>query len=663
MRILTFFFVFIALRGTLSVEDSPYVTRLHLSHELRNLTQSSDYLIMVLYCNMEIDRCEDTLPYYQSAAMMLNGFVRSLFIDCEAVWNIAEERDFFPVCDPSLVKYLPHILFIAPSQEPSGHLIETRYDASLMPHEIVNRAKDLMPSFVTTVDTVEALFAIIEDPLLPSTVILFTDKSESPALYKAIASEFRHRLKFAEVRSNMTSMKKAFNVTTLPTLLYVPYAKINESVVYTREYTIQAIAEFLAPYAHKTKARQPSTKTETKTAQVLPPESKLRFMEPDEQIYENTRVVLIQVHKGAPFPEWNKIKEMVGFIADYFVLDCKDNADAEEFAREELGVKEFPGVRLFAFGSREEKRRVKTVFNKLTKPPEIVREVSNTIKNTAAKVRENDAFNFIGDCLVEFKVPLLLFHDTGDISMSLRVLIQEELIKDYTCVATISNPSNKIKMDFGVKFLPRLVIVQVAGDEVVKEGANSNIVVGYYNDKWQYPIMKTFFENVIVTFTHSDTDLQSLQLLLQQTSRLESVTIPQISSSSFFEQQCSAHQHVICLIAVYNSTKSPKESFKFKDLSFTIKRLQKRYEGKLRAFLIDGGCHDYIYNQFDIKKARGIILYYPITKTYTTIKTGLWYSSLAKFIQSRLQEEYGEGSVADANFIQSRDCRRVKDEL
>jgi hypothetical protein len=53
-------------------------------------------------------------------------------------------------------------------------------------------------------------------------VVLFTDKNDTPVLYKSLSTEFKAHLAFGEVQKSNKELVKQFGITAFPTLLVLP---------------------------------------------------------------------------------------------------------------------------------------------------------------------------------------------------------------------------------------------------------------------------------------------------------------------------------------------------------------------------------------------------------------------------------------------------------
>lgn len=67
-------------------------------------------------------------------------------------------------------------------------------------------------------------------------VLLFTSKTSTPPLLRALSKEYNDKLDFGEIKDSETELVSAFNVTVYPTLLVVTDTETFENVKYEGEY-------------------------------------------------------------------------------------------------------------------------------------------------------------------------------------------------------------------------------------------------------------------------------------------------------------------------------------------------------------------------------------------------------------------------------------------
>jgi len=118
-------------------------------------------------------------------------------------------------------------------------------------------ALDKIPSFVQKVDD-KNIDSFLETADIAK-VLLFTDKTKTTALYKAISIDYHNRLAVAEVRNTAKAIVDKYEITKFPTLIVVTAQ--GEKVVYSGALGHEKISKFLAPYA-KPAPKQPGQEEE-----------------------------------------------------------------------------------------------------------------------------------------------------------------------------------------------------------------------------------------------------------------------------------------------------------------------------------------------------------------------------------------------------------------
>jgi len=78
-------------------------------------------------------------------------------------------------------------------------------------------------------------------------VLLFTDKSSTSNLYKALSVDFHHRLAFGEVRKKEKDLVEKYEISTYPTLIVLTTS--GERIPYDKDLKHDTLFKFLEPFA------------------------------------------------------------------------------------------------------------------------------------------------------------------------------------------------------------------------------------------------------------------------------------------------------------------------------------------------------------------------------------------------------------------------------
>jgi len=115
-------------------------------------------------------------------------------------------------------------------------------------------------------------FAVEQLPSELAKVLLFTDKSSTSNLYKALSIDFHHALNLAEVRKSENEIIKKYEINKFPSLLVITPS--GETIPYEGQLKHEALFTFLSKYAKKiqnTNAEQQSTSGSKKSSTPPPP--------------------------------------------------------------------------------------------------------------------------------------------------------------------------------------------------------------------------------------------------------------------------------------------------------------------------------------------------------------------------------------------------------
>lgn len=194
--------------------------------------------------------CKALKPEYIKAAKSLRGIIRVGAVNCD------EQKE---LCGAMEVKGFPTLkLFPSERTEKSveggkkrGFVkIPVEYDGPRTAASIATRATSMLPNFATVLADEEKADAWLAAPPALPKVILFTDKSSTPTLYKALSIDFHNAVEMAEVRKSQQSksLLQRFSVTKFPTLLVIPKPGA-EPIKYNGQIQHEPLFKFLFPFA------------------------------------------------------------------------------------------------------------------------------------------------------------------------------------------------------------------------------------------------------------------------------------------------------------------------------------------------------------------------------------------------------------------------------
>jgi len=159
----------------------------------------------------------------EKVAVPLRGIVNFADIDCSL-----EEK----LCKSQKVTKFPAYKVLSPS---GVEVLTHEYgDTGLFNMSDLKRileaklSSDLIKSLETSENSSDFLSDIEEEGMTHGALILFTSKTTTPALFKALSTDFEGQLSFAEVRGSNKAIAEEFGVKKYPTILIILKKKDGE---------------------------------------------------------------------------------------------------------------------------------------------------------------------------------------------------------------------------------------------------------------------------------------------------------------------------------------------------------------------------------------------------------------------------------------------------
>jgi thioredoxin-like negative regulator of GroEL len=180
-------------------------------------------------------------------------------------------------------------------------------------------------------------------------IILFTNKTKPPPLYRALASEFRGYIHFGLVYEKEEELVNRYEVTSFPTFLAIRGGEITQ---FEGKPGFDTLSEFFEPFKSAKKfppkLKKNTKKTNTDEQQQRLPEYHeiaLTAANFDSELEKEPKLTLVHFFKDKKDPSWDEIHNTYKGIVLTARMDCKEEEN-EEFAHD-LGVKKFPAIRVF----------------------------------------------------------------------------------------------------------------------------------------------------------------------------------------------------------------------------------------------------------------------------------------------------------------------------
>ncbi|KAI9293490.1 thioredoxin-domain-containing protein [Neoconidiobolus thromboides FSU 785] len=238
--------------------------------------------------------CKNLKPIYESVASKVKDLAQVAAIDCD------EEKNK-PICAQYGIQGFPTIKLFPSSVKSKGKKkVPSDYNGARTKKEMMDFVKNAIPNLVKRVTTgpLKSKMNIkLEDFLalenknneFTPKALLFTEKSSTTSLYKAIAVEFSDRMEFSEVRKTEKGLLEKYNVSKFPTLVVIPSKDlseeydINKLIVFDGELNAKNLKQFVEKHSLPSKEKSEKPKKKPKPEKKQQKEKKGKKEEEEEE--------------------------------------------------------------------------------------------------------------------------------------------------------------------------------------------------------------------------------------------------------------------------------------------------------------------------------------------------------------------------------------------
>lgn len=181
---------------------SPNWVEIENFRQIQEVVTLSDHLVALFFYNTyDCSKCQQAEPTVDRFSDELAGLVKFFHIDCDKIWDDLEMQERFPICNPKNIRELPQLVFYAPPLErvnpETGNLNQPReyvYTGEVSIKAISKFAKEILPAYREILKNNQDLEQFLAFRDIPNKVILFTDREDTPPLYRGLTAEFRDKL-------------------------------------------------------------------------------------------------------------------------------------------------------------------------------------------------------------------------------------------------------------------------------------------------------------------------------------------------------------------------------------------------------------------------------------------------------------------------------------
>jgi hypothetical protein len=192
--------------------DEPYIQVIKDGLHFQAIVLTSDFLTSFVFYRDNSERSQLFAPVYIEFAREFHDYIKVFAVDCEAIENQENQLVGIPICKPEHAEHLPGITFFEPAPKKINpytkkpmHPTEHHFQGEASAKALFNFGRKFMPAWREYLTKKDQLNKFLNDELIASKVILFTNKPDTPPLYRALTAAFRDRLlvRLAQILSNL----------------------------------------------------------------------------------------------------------------------------------------------------------------------------------------------------------------------------------------------------------------------------------------------------------------------------------------------------------------------------------------------------------------------------------------------------------------------------
>lgn len=199
--------------------------------------------------------CQRLTPEYTKAAENVEGLAKMGAVNCD-------EESNKQLCSKFGIQGFPTIKILPWNAKSSGQAVD--YQGARSAGSIAKYLLEQIPNHVTSVkDDASWKKFLSKTGAETKKVLLFSEKSDVSTLYKALATQFKDRLAFAQA-PHKGALADQFKVTSAPTLMVLGADGAGEPSLYDGKLKPVAVGKFLAGFAPKLKNADDSKQQDKK---------------------------------------------------------------------------------------------------------------------------------------------------------------------------------------------------------------------------------------------------------------------------------------------------------------------------------------------------------------------------------------------------------------
>ena len=474
-------------------------------------------------------------------------------------------------------------------------------------------------------------------------VILFTNKKNSPLMYRGLSGYFYDRLSFGIVFDNDKKLCEKLNINKFPTIMIIQIFEDDiildepNEIIYEGGEDVESIVNFLEKYAFKEKL-------------YLSKDDKKKKRSSNDLIYFNK----LTAEKAFNFIKNKKDKEVILYfdnnvlngkitydnlsedIKEFNVdthgffhfgyVDCTGE-EKEKICKNNFKIKDFPNFVLY--------RPEKDVKEKIAKGYELPMEMSNIRReiellyepkvNTVTPVN----FQYTLSTLKSNRIALLYFFD-GYINLGFNLITQQKIYSEFIDYFVMDNPPEEIKQQFQCTYYPYMTII-IPDDSKKDENGNPQMQVMVYRGKFSFSEINSFLKSNF----HID-DKESKEQSFSESDNIP-VEIDFIKSTKDLEKACSKKK--LCIIGFFDMRPGDNYQKNFEEKFEIFKNFSEISKKRPTSFgYINATCQEEFSSKFGInlESLPSIILYSYSKDAYANLVGSFNIEDMSELINKAL---------------------------
>jgi hypothetical protein len=475
-------------------------------------------------------------------------------------------------------------------------------------------------------------------------VVLFSEKSISPTLFKALASKFKDTLDFYFVDVTKLGKKvKKVGVETYPTIMVYMSVdtdgdKLSEqkTVIYEGNNDMQELVAFMTPYA-LTEKYDPHSGDKAQF-QKKGPYTIVNYKNYTRGLIEDYRAQVVFFDKSYDkiMGKFEEVAEALHGPANIVFFDCSSK-QAQKLVEEKFGVKKFPKIMVWSTGTVK-KHDTALEISAATDANDIINIVSETeIKDKMREISDTMISSIILNNAVQLRLVTLAYLYEGDedeVPLAFRSMSSNPLFEGKIEFVAMKNPNAMTMQQFQVNKLP--IIISGIPPPAIPDPENPDVegqlrTMIYGGDVENYFQLLDYNLGILNSVFPKVEDKEK-----EAVRTAEATTEFQEITSDNFDEICDSKKG-LCVIGFLNDFLNTGEDVHSHLAHLEI--LQERNDessSQFKYMWINGTCHHYLLDDFELSPMYlpSVIIYSPSQRKYSRMVNPFEKANLIDFEKS-----------------------------